>query len=223
MYETYISKVLKTINPNKGITFSSKKQLCYILEVITNKLIQHTITISKKRTITDSDVKSTLICLGINIKSDVCIIPSHIADKKIRIESTKHISPSSSLYITGIIEGILRLILIGAIYYSKKVRITVGDINTGVWANSELSKIFSRYRLNFLGVYPPFISTLPYTIRVRKITQDTKISKEALGLLKVYLEIKLIEVLKKARGVSQHSGNPKIQHRDLVFTLYNLI
>jgi|AACY02.1.fsa_nt_gi histone H3/H4 len=223
MYETYISRVLKTIDPTKGITFSSKKQVCYILEVITNKLIQHTIIISKKQTITDSDVKSTLIWFGISIESGNCIIPSHIVDKKIRLGSTKHISPSSGLYITGVIEGILRLILIEAIYYSKKVRITVGDINEGVQANGELSKIFSTYGLNLLGVYPSYISSLPYTVKVRKITQDTKISKEALEILKVYLEIRLVEVLKKAYKVSQHSKNPKIQHRDLVFTLNNLI
>jgi histone H3/H4 len=223
MYETYISRVLKTIDPAKGITFSSKKQVCYILEIVTNKLIQNTITISKKRTITDSDVKSILISLGININSEAYIIPSHIVDKKIRLESTKHISPSSSSYITGIIEGILRLILSEAIYYSEKVRITIKNIYDGIQSNNELTKIFSIYGLNLLCVYPSYISTLPYTVKVREITRDTKISKEALEILKIYLELRLIELLKKAYKVSQHSKKSQIQHADLVFTLNNLI
>ena len=64
VFETYISKVLKQVSPNNGITSNSKQQLnsvlCIISRLIVNKIAYLT-EIAKKRTISEKEVKNALL------------------------------------------------------------------------------------------------------------------------------------------------------------------
>jgi len=63
VFETYISKILKTIAPSNGITANSKQQLnsviCSISKIICDKVFSLT-EISKKKTISEKEIKNAI-------------------------------------------------------------------------------------------------------------------------------------------------------------------
>lgn len=65
-FEIYISKLLKEISPQNGMTTNSKQQLnsvlCYICRIISNIVVTLT-EISGKKTISDKEVKNALLIL----------------------------------------------------------------------------------------------------------------------------------------------------------------
>jgi len=95
-FEIYISKIIKDISPENGITTNAKQQLnsvtCIILKIIANKVVILT-EIAKKKTISEKEVKnSLLISLPNKLSLEAVENGEKALQKYIDVDSEKRIS-----------------------------------------------------------------------------------------------------------------------------------
>lgn len=185
-FETYISKVLKQVSPENGITANSKQQLNSVICTITKQISQWALKltqISKKKTLSEKEVANAVkiifpgeLCTNSIMEGDQSIskfsnqdsknssrqnkagiiFPPSIAEKFLRefgftkIMITKH----APVYLAAVLEYITQDILQLASYMAKdnkRVRITVRDLELSVNTDSELSTLFRRCKIKFIG------------------------------------------------------------------------
>ena len=185
-FETYISKVLKQVARNNGITSNSKQQLnsalCIVARAISLMSVRLT-EIAKKKTISDKEVANSvrIIFSGdlasnsiregtkavekfITESSNGCsrqgkagiIFPPSITEKflrnfgysKVMVTSTAHI------LLAAVLEYLVTEILLLASKSSvnnKRIRITIRDLQLSVGEDYELSDLFEKLNMSFLG------------------------------------------------------------------------
>jgi histone H3 len=185
-FETYISKVLKNISSDHGITANAKQQLnsaiCIISRVLSNTAMHLTI-VSKKKTMSEKEVGNAvkLIFPGTLVET-----ASREADEslaKFKCDEAKHssrqdkagilfppsisekflrnfgfskimVTKSAPVYLASVLQHLVMDILTNASKMTKennRVRITIRDLELTVRTDKELSKLFEKCNINFIG------------------------------------------------------------------------
>jgi len=186
-FETYISKVLKQVSTDNGITANAKQQLNSALCIIARHLSRWAIRltrISKKKTLSEKEVSNAVKIvfpgeIGQNsikegddsmlrfVSGGECkntsrqdkagiIFPPSITEKFLREFGFAKImvTKNAPIYLAAVLEYITQDILQLASYTSKDnkhVRITIRDLELSVRTDPELSVIFERCRISFIG------------------------------------------------------------------------
>ena len=185
-FETYISKVLKQVSGNNGITSNSKQQLnsalCIITKTISNMVVRLT-EIARKKTISDKEVSNAVRILfsgdlaensiregtksvtkfnigtlkGSSRQGKAGIIfPPSIAEKFLRNfgYSKVMVTSSAPVFLAAVLEYLVAEILLLAsksAVSNKRIRITIRDLEVSVRQDQELSDLFDKLDISFLG------------------------------------------------------------------------
>ena len=204
-FETYISKVLKLVASENGITANAKQQLNSAICLISHEVARRVITlteIAKKKTMSEKEV----------INAFTVVLPQELASEAIehgrkaidKFEEVNKVKGTSRQEKAGIIfppaqtEKFLRnfgyskvmvtshapVFMAGALEYitgvilesasvsarqSKRVRITIRDLEIGVRNDSKLNDLFLQNKISLLGGgVVPFIHSSLMTKKVRK-------------------------------------------------------
>ena len=208
-FETYISKVLKQVSPNNGITSNSKQQLnsalCIIARTISLMVVKLT-EIAKKKTLSDKEVcnavkvlftgelakhaiaegtKSVTRFSGTSIKGTSrqgkagIIFPPSITEKFLRNfgYSKVMVTSSAPVFLASILEYLVAEILdlsSKSANSNKRIRITIRDIQISIGKDEELSVLFDKLNISFLGGgIVPFIHPCLLTKKPRKKKKNT--------------------------------------------------
>ena len=196
-FETYISKVLRQVSPDNGITSNSKQQLNSALCIVARELSKTVIRlteISKKKTMSDKEVSNAVrvvfsgamsrhsiregekSVLKFSAKSSKgssrqgkagIIFPPSIAEKFLRNfgYSKVMVTSNAPVFLAAVLEYLTAEILemaANSATDNKRIRITIRDIQIAVGNDSELSNLFLKLNLSFLGggVLPHIYSCL---------------------------------------------------------------
>lgn len=185
-FETYISKVLRNVSADHGITSNAKQQLnsaiCIISKILANNAT-HLTVVSKKKTMSEKEVANSvkLIFSGTlaetanqqgeesleKFKSDDAkhnsrqdkagiLFPPSIAEKFLRNFGFSKImvTKSAPVYLAAILEHLVTDILTNASKMAKdnnRVRITIRDLEMTIRKDKELTKLFTKCNLSFVG------------------------------------------------------------------------
>ena len=215
-FETYISKVLKQVSPNNGITSNSKQQLnsavCIIAKEISHLGMKLT-EFSKKKTTSDKEVTNAVKIifsgdLAINSirEGEKCIktfnteiqrcggsrqgkagiiFPPSIAEKFLRNFGYSKIMVTSSapIFLAAVLEYFVVEILILASKSANdnnRIRITIRDLHLSVGNDRELSLLFYKLNLVFLGggvipfIHPCLLAKKVHKYKKKDINDDNK-------------------------------------------------
>lgn len=212
-FETYISKVLKQISSNNGITSNSKQQLNSALCIIARSIsftVARLTEISKKKTMSDKEVSNAVSVLftgdlaANSIREGVksvtkfsaetskgssrqckagIIFPPSMAEKFLRNfgYSKVMVTSSAPVFLAAVLEYLAAEILILASKSSvtnKRIRITIRDLQMAVGEDQELSSLFDKLDISFLGggVIPYIHSSLVSKKPRKKKTQTTEVA-----------------------------------------------
>jgi histone H2A len=180
-FEIYISKVLKQISPQNGITLNAKQQLnsflCILLKEISSMVSELT-KISKKKTISVKEIKNALSIILFGELLNCCIregdkacdsfsnetkgsrhvraniiFPPSLIDKFLRNGSLS-VASLAPVYLAAVLEFITFEILdisVKNCRERKHNRITVRDMELAVRNDIELDTLFRKYNIMFLG------------------------------------------------------------------------
>ena len=184
-FETYISKVLKSVSVDHGITANTKQQLnsalCIIAKNLANTSTRLTI-ISKKRTMSEKEVcnavklflsgslaetavknaDESLVKFKIDDKHSSrqnkagIIFPPSTCEKFLRNFGFSKImvTKNAPVYLAAVLEHLTVDILTSATKMAKennRVRITIRDLELTIRTDKELTKVFEKCKLNFVG------------------------------------------------------------------------
>jgi histone H3 len=185
-FETYISKVLKNVSDDHGITANAKQQLnsaiCIIAKILSSTATHLTI-VSKKKTMSEKEVSNAvkIVFSGslietaskqaeeglVKFKADEAkhssrqdkagiLFPPSIAEKFLRNFGFSKImvTKSAPVYLAAVLEHLVTDILANATRMAKennRVRITIRDLELTIRTDKELTKLFDRCNLSFVG------------------------------------------------------------------------
>ena len=217
-FDVYISRTLKNMSFNTGITLNAKQQLnsilCIIARIISCKT-RNLIELSNKKTITEKAICNALklvlpeqICK--NIKMGDVTFPQCVCEKFLRNfgYSKVMISRNAPIYLACCIEYLAFKILEKSYIQSTNGTITIQDMELGVKNNTDLNKFFIQNKLYFLDSDCLTFNKLSFEKLVRKIIIDEqdgttiKISKDVFIVVQYFVEQKLIQLLQHANFVS---------------------
>ena len=211
-FETYISKVLKQVSPNNGITSNSKQQLnsaiCIIAKEISNLIMKLT-EFAKKKTISDKEVTNAVKIIfsgdlslnsiregeksiktyntelprygGSRQGKAGIIFPPSIAEKFLRNfgYSRMMVTSSAPIFLAAVLEYFAAEILILAsksAVDNNRIRITIRDLQLSVYNDVEMSSLFTKLNLSFLGGgVIPFIHSCLLTKKIFKYKKKDNI------------------------------------------------
>lgn len=212
-FETYISKVLKSISSKSGITSNSKQQLNSVIYIVAKNISDKVIKLtqfSKKKTLSDKEVINAvkLLFSGELCKNSIIegnkslknfnnkkikgtsrqgkagiIFPPSIAEKFLRNfgYSKIMVSNSATIFLASVLEYLATEILILCVRsteINKRVRITIRDLELSVKGDSEISNLFDKLNISFLGGGSmPFIHPFLSIKKSKKIYNDTNKKK----------------------------------------------
>lgn len=204
-FETYISKVLKQISQNNGITCNAKQQLnsavCIIAKEI-SRLVMKLTEFANKKTISDKEVINAikiifsgdlalnsiregeksiktyntelLKCGGSRQGKAGIIFPPSITEKFLRNfgYSKVMVTSSAPIFFASVLEYFVAEILILATKSASdnnRIRITIRDLQLSVYNDIEMTSLFNKLNLSFLGGgVIPFIHSCLLTKKVVK-------------------------------------------------------
>ena len=186
-FETYISKVLKNVAADNGITANSKQQLNSVICSIARKLsysATRLTQVSKKKTLSEKEVANAVkIVLPGELSTNAIaegdqsitkftkddenkntsrqdkagiIFPPSITEKFLRNFGFAKlmITKNAPVYLAAVLEYIVQDILqlsSDMARDNKRVRITIRDLEMSVRTDPELSVLFGRCAINFIG------------------------------------------------------------------------
>jgi histone H3/H4 len=197
-FETYISKVLKQVAPDHGITSNAKQQLNSAICHIANKISltsTHLTQISKKKTLSEKEISNAVKIvfpgeLSVNSITEGeqsvlkfttedenkntsrqdkagILFPPSITEKFLRNFgfSKCMITKNAPVFLAATLEYITQDILqlsADMTRENNRVRITIRDLELSVRTDPELTVLFSRCNLTFIGggVVPAIHSSL---------------------------------------------------------------
>jgi len=210
-FETYISKVLKNITPENGITANAKQQLnsavCIFAKIVSDK-VSHLTTIAKKKTMSVKEVENAtnLLLTGKLLSGTIAhgaesiekfesgetkhssrqdkagiLFPPSIAEKFLRNFGLSKImvTKTTPVYFASVLEYFVIQILVNASRIAKennRVRLTIRDLELAVRTDLDLSILFGRCKLSFVGggVLPQIHESL-LNKKPRKKRKNTKV------------------------------------------------
>lgn len=188
-FETYISKVLKSVSERSGIGSNAKQQLnsalCIISKEVSKLAFQLTET-SKKKTISVKELKNAINIIFPEGKiKDKCIqkadnsvarfiettkgeknmsrqekagiiFPPSIIDKFLKNFGYYNImiTNTTPVFLASVLQTLCEIILkssVNVLSNSNKVRLTVRTLYLGISNNTEMSGIFRKLKIQFLG------------------------------------------------------------------------
>lgn len=178
-FETYISKVLKTIASN-GITANAKQQLNSAICVIAKTLCKTTAEltcIAGKKTVSVKEIQHAMSILFPSILCETCskegeqciekftdttskyssrqnkagiIFPPSVSEKFLRT-SKLMVTKTSPVFLACVLECLARLILTYGVSNTERQRITIRDLELGIRTNKDMSDLFLTCNLTFVG------------------------------------------------------------------------
>lgn len=184
-FDIYISKVLKQVSPNNGITYNSKQQLnsaiCIVAREISDLAIKLT-EFSKKKTTSDKEVINSIKIIfsgdlyvnsvkegekSVNMfnldinggsrhgKAGI-IFPPSITEKFLRNfgYSKLMVTNSAPIFLAAVLEYFTAEILILASKSANdnnRIRITIRDLQLSIYNDKELTLLFNKLNISFLG------------------------------------------------------------------------
>ena len=185
-FETYISKVLKQVTDNNGITSNSKQQLNSALCVVARNItlvVTRLTEIAKKKTISEKEISNAVKVMftgdlaensireGVksvekfNTESSTgssrqgkagIIFPPAITEKFLRNfgYSKVMVTSTAPVFLAAVLEYLTAEILILAsksALNNKRIRLTIRDLQLSVGEDPELSTLFRKLNMSFLG------------------------------------------------------------------------
>ena len=204
-FETYISKVLKKVSPENGITANAKQQLNSAICLVSRAVSNHVITlteIAKKKTMSEKEVVNAFsIVLPEGLAEETVEQGRKAIDKFEEINKVKGtsrqekagivfppaqtekflrnfgyskvmVTSHAPVFMAGALEYLTGIILesaAGSAQKSKRVRITIRDLEIGIRTNEQLDNLFCMNKINLLGGgVVPFIHSSLMTKKARK-------------------------------------------------------
>lgn len=196
-FETYISKVLKTVSSEHGITANARQQLnsaiCVIAKKIAN-ISMHLTAVSKKKTMSEKEVANAVKLVFSGSLTETAFIQAEESLAKFKLDEAKHssrqdkagilfppsisekflrnfgylkimVTKSAPVYFAAILEHLTIDILTTASKMAKennRVRVTIRDLELTIRTDKELTKLFEKCNLSFVGggVVPQIHETL---------------------------------------------------------------
>ena len=221
-FETYISKVLKLIAPDDGITSNAKQQLngalCFLAKRFSDVAVQLTL-ISGKKTLSIKEIRNSIssVVEG-ELKTDILnfsskalelfhsaflddektkkknnsrrqdragiIFPASVSERFLRNFGFGQvmITKETPIFLASALEYITKTILLLASTSSKnnnRVRITIRDLELSIKQNRDLSTLFNKCSISFLGggVIPGIHESL-LTKKPKKKKKDTLVPSD---------------------------------------------
>lgn len=204
-FETYISKVLKNVSPENGITANAKQQLNSAICLVSREVARHVISlteIAKKKTMSEKEVVNAFnIVLSKELAVDAVDHGRKAIDKFEEINKVKGtsrqekagivfppaqtekflrnfgyskvmVTSHAPVFMAGALEYLTGVILESAALsakQSKRVRITIRDLEIGIRSDDRLNTLFLQNKIQLLGGgVVPFIHSSLMTKKVRK-------------------------------------------------------
>ena len=196
-FELYIPKILKTIDTDYSISNTAKQQLnsilCLLAKSLSNQARMLT-AMAEKKTISDKEVcnavrisfpdglmKESIQEAEISLEKynqrpkqgsrqdkSGLILPPSVTEKILR-QTNLFLTKTTPIFLTAILEYVLRQILTNVVKPNGRNRITVRDIELTVRQNEDLNKLFQTFHISLLGGgVVPYIHNLLLTKKPRR-------------------------------------------------------
>ena len=185
-FETYISKTLKNVSENHGITANAKQQLnsavCTITKILADTAI-HLTVISKKKTMSEKEIANSVKLIIPSLLVETISRQAEESLDRFKTVDTKHtsrqdkagilfppsicekflrnfgfskimVTKNAPVYLAVVLEYLVTDILTIASRMAKennRVRITIRDLELSVRMDKELTKLFTKCNLSFIG------------------------------------------------------------------------